>query len=104
MGQPVAVKRLASADARVRRFELNRALTGQGHERFASVSQAVGPRPAAEVARRLFATGEVETIHVFSNVVTVRLAPGASGEALAPVLERLYEYWKPGMIPTVAAG
>ncbi len=85
------------------RYELNRALTGQGHERFASPSQAVGPRPAAELARRLFATGEAETIHVFSNVVTVRLAPGASGDALGPVLERLYEYWKPGMTPTVTA-
>ncbi|MEY2740192.1 MAG: hypothetical protein ACO26C_01670 [Ilumatobacteraceae bacterium] len=103
MGQPVAVRRIASADPRLLRFELNRALTGQGHERFASPSQAVGPRPAAELARRLFATGAAETIHVMSNVVTVRLAPGASGDAITPVLERLYEYWKPGMTPTVSA-
>ena len=68
MGQPVDVKQtVAGVPGRIR-FELNRTLTGQGHERFASAAQAIGPRPAAELARRLFASGAVTGVHLFANI------------------------------------
>jgi hypothetical protein len=99
MGQLVAVTEKPSSSPGVVRFELNRALTGMGHEHFRSAAEAFGPRPAAELARRLFATGQTEAVHVYSNIVTVDLLEGASSAGLADVVRYLYQYWKPGMAP-----
>jgi hypothetical protein len=99
MGQMVAVTEKPSSSPGVVRFELNRALTGMGHERFRSAADAFGPRPAAELARRLFATGQVVAVHVYANIVTVDLAKGSSAVGLADVVRHLYQYWKPGMAP-----
>lgn len=95
----VAVTEKASASPGVVRFELNRALTGMGHERFRSSGEAYGPRPAAELARRLFATGQAAAVHVYANIVTVDLTKGASSTGLADVVRHLYQYWQPGMAP-----
>jgi len=99
MGQPVAVTERPSASPGVVRYELNRALTGMGHEHFLAVTEAVGPRPAAELARRLFDTGQVAGVHVYANIVTVDLAKGGGSGGLADVMRNLYRYWKPGMAP-----
>lgn len=99
MGQMVAVTEKPSSSPGVVRFELNRALTGMGHEHFRSAADAFGPRPAAELARRLFATGQADAVHVYSNIVTVDLAKGATSNGLADVVRHLYQYWKPGMAP-----
>jgi hypothetical protein len=99
VGQLVAVTQRPGSSPGIVRFELNRALTGMGHEHFLSPADATGPRPAAELARRLFATGKAAGIHVYSNIVTVDLAEGASPEGLDDVLRHLYQYWKPGMEP-----
>jgi hypothetical protein len=99
MGQPVAVTEKPSSSPGIVRFELNRALTGMGHEHFRSVGEAFGPRPAAELARRLFATGQVSGVHVYSNIVTVDLGRGQTASGLADVVRDLYQYWKPGMEP-----
>jgi hypothetical protein len=101
VGQPVAVTEKPSSSPGIVRFELNRALTGMGHEHFASVAEAFGPRPAAELARRLFATGQVAGVHVYSNIVTVDLGSGQTANGLADVVRNLYQYWKPGMEPPV---
>ena len=58
-----------------------------------------GPRPAAELARRLFDTGQVAGVHVYSNIVTVDLAKGADSDGLADIVRHLYQYWQPGMEP-----
>ena len=81
------------------RFEANRSFTGMGHERFASLDQAKGSRPAAVVAQRMFATGQVSAVHVYGNVITVDLAKGAGAQGLEQVVRDLYQYWKPGMEP-----
>ena len=99
MGQLVAVTEKPSTSPGVVRFELNRALTGMGHERYRSAADAFGPRPAAELARRLFATGQAAAVHVYSNIVTVDLAKGADSNGLADVVRHLYQYWQPGMAP-----
>lgn len=99
MGQLVAVTEKPSSRPGVLRFELNRALTGMGHEHFDSPADAYGPRPAAELARRLFATGQVDTVHIFSNMVTIDLARGGDPEPLTDVIRLLYRYWEPGMVP-----
>ena len=99
VGQLVAVTEKRSTSPGVVRFELNRALTGMGHEHFRSAGEAFGPRPAAEVARRLFATGQVLGVHVYSNILTVDLKKGADGTGLADIVRNLYRYWYPGMAP-----
>ena len=99
MGQPVAVVQKPSATPGRVRFEINRSLTGQGHERYSSVTAATGVKPADVLAQRLFATGKVSAVHVYSNVITVDVAEGASNDGLAKVVEDLYQYWKPGMAP-----
>ncbi len=101
MGQMVSVMRKPSSLPGVVRFETNRSLTGQGHETFHTLADAVGPRPAAELARRLLETGSVDSVHVYSNQVTVMLARGFGADDLDGVVESLYQYWKPGMEPKV---
>ena len=99
VGQPVDVKQTTAGVAGRIRFELNRTLTGQGHEKFTSANQAIGPRPAAELARRLFNSGAVLGVHIFANIVTIDLAPGSRDGDLAQIITDLHQYWKPGMKP-----
>jgi hypothetical protein len=99
MGQLVAVAEKPSTIPGVVRFEINRSLTGQGHERFRSPADAIGPRPAAELARRLFATGKVDSVHIYSNMVSVDLIKGRTAEGLFEVIRDLYQYWKAGVVP-----
>jgi hypothetical protein len=101
MGQPVAVVEKPSSTPGMIRFEANRNLTGMGHERFRSVTDAVGVTPSAELARRLFATGRVDSLHVFGNFITIDLAKGYSSDGLSDVVRDLYQYWRPGMVPAV---
>jgi hypothetical protein len=99
MGQLVSVVEKRSSTPGVLRFEANRNLTGMGHERFLSVIDATGVRPSAELARRLFSTGKVAGVHVFGNIITVDVEKGYDGGGLQQVIENLYQYWKPGMVP-----
>lgn len=99
MGQLVGVVEKPSATPGVVRFELNRSLTGMGHERFTSTLDAIGPTPAASLARQLFASGRVASVHVFANMVTVDLAKGFTADGLADIVREMYRYWKPGVVP-----
>ena len=47
MGQMVGVVERKSTTPGVVRFELNRSLSGMGHERFGSVVEAIGSKPSA---------------------------------------------------------
>jgi hypothetical protein len=99
MGQPVAVVEKQSATPGIVRFEANRSLTGMGHERFAGQVDAYDVTPSAELARRLFATGRVDNVHVYANVITVDLRKGFNSDGLSSVIEGLYTYWTPGKVP-----
>ena len=81
MGQQIAVMEKPSPNAGVGRFEANRTLTGMGHEVFRSAADAIGPRPAAKLARDLLATGEVTAVHMYGNMITVDLANGPAAPA-----------------------
>jgi len=99
MGQSVGVVEKPGTRPGVVRFEANRNFTGMGHESFRAADDAVGPRPAADIARQLFATGQVDAVHVFGNIITVDLARGFDASGLADVVRDMYQYWKPGMEP-----
>jgi hypothetical protein len=103
MGQPVVVTEKPSRRQGIVRFEVNRSLSGMGHENF-SVGRptphlATSQTSSAELARRLFATGQVADVHVYQNMITVGLAQGRKSDGLADIVRDLYQYWKPGMEP-----
>src|SRR5438270_10397302 len=93
MGQPTTVTEKSSGRDDIVRFDLNRSLTGMGHERYRAEQGIVGDRPPDELARRLFVHGGVEGVHIYSNVVTVDLAPGASSEGLGDIVHSLFVHY-----------
>jgi hypothetical protein len=99
MGQLVAVTEKPTTRPGVVRFEVNRTLTGMGHERYRSIDEAVGVKPAAVLARRLFETGQVAAVHVYANIITVEVREGGDPGGLDEIVRDLYQYWKPGMAP-----
>ncbi len=99
MGQLVAVTEKPSSTRGVVRFEINRSLSGMGHEHFASVADAWGNTPSDELARRMFATEQVEAVHVYGNIITVDIDKGHDSSGLADIIRELYQFWKPGVEP-----
>lgn len=93
MGQNVTVVEKKSSNPGVLRFEINRSLTGMGHERYASVEDVMDDRVVDVLARRLFETGEVDSIHINSSVITVRLASGNAGSDLLGVIQNLFRFY-----------
>ncbi len=96
MGQEITVTRKPTSRPGVVVFELNRSLTGMGHERYQS-PEVVGHRPVDELARRLFGAGGVRSVHVYSNVVTVQLADDGNADALVDVMRDLFTYYREGV-------
>lgn len=104
MGQQVAVTERPSPRPGVLRFETNRSLTGMGHEHFKSMTDAVGSRPAAALARQLLSTGKVDSVYIYGNIISVDVSKGVSADGLGDVVRNMYQYWKPGMdLPTFDA-
>lgn len=97
MGQPVTVVKKPSSNPGVVRFEINRSITGMGHERYSSAPGPEMDRPCDELARRLFAHAGVENVHINSNVITVSMAFGADDSALLDTIESLFIYYRPGV-------
>lgn len=103
MGQPIHVVRKPSPKAGVARFEINRTLTGTGHERYVAGIPVMGERPPDELARRLFAHGGVRTVHIHSNLVSIQLEPGADGAGIEEIIRDLYIHYRPGVSPSVTS-
>ena len=93
MGQPITVTEKRGTRSDVVRFELNRSLTGMGHERYRSPEEATGERIVDELARRLFDHGGVDAVHIYSNVVTVHLTPVASTSGLGDIIHDLFVHY-----------
>lgn len=97
MGQPVTVVQKASSKPGIVRFEINRSITGMGHERYRSAEDALDDTPCDELARRLFTHGGVEYVHINSNVITVEAGFGADVSSLKQIVEDLFIYYRPGV-------
>jgi hypothetical protein len=95
MGQPINVVEKPSSTPGLARFEINRSLTGMGHERYASVEDILDDRPVDELARRLFQSGGVTQVHANGSVIIVHLAEGWTGAQLLDVIRGLYIYYPP---------
>jgi len=99
MGQPVAVVSKPSRTPGILRFEANRSLTGMGHVRYRSTDRITGNVPSDELARRFFATGQVDSIHIYANMITVDLAKGFTGEGLEEIVADLFIHYRDGVMP-----
>ena len=101
MGQPITVIQKPTSSPGVVRFELNRSLTGMGHERYNSAADAVRDRPCDRLARMLFERGGVDHVHIYSNEVTVHLSDGASADGMADAIESLFIHYREGVTPSL---
>ena len=99
MGQPITVIEKPTAKPGIVRFETNRNLSGMGHERYRSTDEVTGDRPVDELARRLFAHGGVDAIHIYANVITVDLSKGATTAGMADLIHELFVHYVPGVLP-----
>jgi hypothetical protein len=93
MGQPVTVVEKQSSNPAIVRFETNRPLSGMGHENYAAPPSELLDRPVDEVARRLFAAGSVESLHIYGSVITVNLGRGRTSEGLADIIRHMFLHY-----------
>lgn len=102
MGQPVVVIQKQSSRPGVVRFELNRTLTGTGHEVYRPDKLISGNRPPDVLARRLFeGVRGIESIHINGGMVTMELSYGADAGVAKAIMEDLHTYYRPGVpLPT----
>jgi hypothetical protein len=101
MGQPIVVTQKKSSSEDVLRFEINRSLTGMGHEHYESADDVTGDRPPDVLARRLFERGGIDAVSVYSNMVTVELATGDRGDGILELVENLFIHYREGVQPSV---
>ncbi|MCX7620491.1 MAG: NifU N-terminal domain-containing protein [Acidimicrobiales bacterium] len=101
MGQPITVIAKPSTRPGIIRYEVNRNLTGTGHQIYRSESDAVGAMPADELARRLFDRGGIESVHVYNNVITVQLADSSPPSGIEEIIRDLFLYYRDGVVPEV---
>src|SRR6478609_7412728 len=90
MGQPITVVEKASSRPGIVRFDINRPLSGMGHERYTKERPVEGNRPVDELARRLFERGGVDGVHINGSVITVDLSKGATSAGLADLISDLF--------------
>ena len=103
MGQPITViEKHSTANPAILRLETNRPLSGMGHEHYDMAPEELLQRPVDELARRLFAAGGVERVHINSNVVTVTLGGGHRGEGLGDIARELFLHYGDTATDTVA--
>lgn len=101
MGQPITVTEKPTNRQGIVRFEINRTLTGMGHEHYLSAEAATGDRPPDVLARRLFEHEAVKAIHMYANEITVELHPWKSTEGLKEAIEGLHIHYLPGVTPSL---
>ena len=70
-----------------------------GHERYLAGQTIDGNRPPDELARRLFARGGIDTVHIYDNMITLDLAKGASDDGLSDVIRELFLYYREPSAP-----
>jgi len=105
MGQPIAVFRKPTSKAGRLRFEINRSLTGMGHERYTAGAQIIGDRPPDELARRIFDLGGVRHLHLYSNMIELDVEPGTESKVgeFEQLIRDLYIHYRPGVAPSYPA-
>ena len=112
MGQLITVSRRDGVRPEVKHFALNRSLTGMQTLRYRSPDETTGEKAPDELVRRLFAIGGVDSVTIYSSVVTVS-APAWHwddiADKVADTIANLFIYYgegvsaAPATAPEVAA-
>lgn len=122
MGKSVQIVSFARPRAGYVRIEIDRSLTGTGHETYEVAPSEEAPRPTDVLARTLFQTGFVKRVHIFSNVITIMLQSpfgvatvredhatmeesaeeqvSGQEDTLRTAVEQLFVHYRPGVMPT----
>lgn len=108
MGQDITVTRVESGVESAHIFSLNRSLTGMEIITYSDKNMTVDTNNAAEVlAQRLLEMG-VETVSVYSNIVTINCEPEIFGKLekqISETIENLFRFygdnagWAAGIAP-----
>src|SRR3546814_12060906 len=64
-----------------------------GHEPYNEPPSELLVRPVDELARRLFAAGGVERVHINGSVITVTLGGGQTGAGLGDIVRGLFIHY-----------
>jgi hypothetical protein len=104
MGQPITAVKTDSSRPGIIRFEINRTLTGMGHERYLATRPVEGDRPPDRLAHALIQAGGVKAVHIYANMITVEVDDGADLDGLQHIVEQLYIYYRPGVEVVVPVG
>jgi len=97
MGEPVTVIQKSSSRPGFVRFETNRSFTGMGHEAFSNIGQIKNDRPLDNLAKMLFEEGKVEQVHMYGQVLTVKVSDESDTSKLQKLIEDFYIFYKPGV-------
>ena len=101
MGLAINVKEYPTATFGVYRFELDRNLSGMGHERYNSLTDVIFDRPPDRLARLLFERGGVKHVHIYGNEVTVTLDGGTTTTGIAELIQSLFIHYREGVQPSI---
>ena len=104
VGQPVTVIQKPSSRPGILRFELNRSLTGMGHETYSEPPDLPRLRPPDELARSLFEAFHIDRLHIHSNIVTVELSKGAFADGMKELMEGMFIHYRGGVEAVLPAG
>ncbi len=96
MGQPVTFLRTTSPRPGIVRFELNRTVTGMGHEHYRAGEEIIGDRPCDDLARRLLDTDKIASVHIHGSIVTAELAV-SDESGISDAISGLYTYYLEGV-------
>jgi hypothetical protein len=106
MGQLITVSHRDGVRPEVKHFALNRSLTGMQTLRYRAGEEITGDKPPDELARRLFAIGNVDSVTIYSSVVTVSAPAWNWDDIVDKVTEtiaNLFIYYGEGVTPAPAA-
>ncbi|MDE0268399.1 MAG: hypothetical protein OXI96_05095 [Acidimicrobiaceae bacterium] len=102
MGQQVKFLGTSSPRPGIVRFELNRTITGMGHEYYVKDDEITGDRASDRLAGRLLDTGKLRTVHIYGSVVTAELVDAQTAslnddteQALKEAISSLYTHYLP---------
>lgn len=104
MGQIVNVVERPSSRAGIVRFETDRSLSGMGHDRYVAGQPIEDDRPVDELARRIFARGGVQAVHINGSVITVDLESGFGPDGIADIVRGLYTFYVATPLESAAEG
>lgn len=99
MGQSITVAEKPTGRRGMVRFEVNRPLTGMGHERYRSLADCSGDRPPDVLARRLIERGDVKAVHIYGNQVTIELEAFGTSDGMIDVVRGLFTHYLEGVEP-----